>query len=145
MRPSFRSLPRPRPSVDRAFLTIAAVFGFVGVSLGAFGAHALRSRIPPERLQTFETGVRYLLYHAFALFAVEWFRAAGPDQVSESIAGACFVGGVVLFSGSLFALALTGVRRWGMITPFGGLLFLIGWALLVVAALTAPIRFSFFR
>jgi uncharacterized membrane protein YgdD (TMEM256/DUF423 family) len=131
--------------VDRAFLTLAATFGFVGVGLGAFGAHALRSRIPPERLQTFETGVRYLLYHAFALFVVEWFRAAGPDQVSESIAGVCFVGGIVLFSGSLFALALTGERRWGAVTPFGGLLFLIGWAMLVVAALTAPIRFSFFR
>jgi uncharacterized membrane protein YgdD (TMEM256/DUF423 family) len=131
--------------VDRAFLALASLFGFLGVALGAFGAHALKGRIPPERLPTFETGVRYLLYHAFALFVVEWFRAAGADQVSETIAGACFIGGIVLFSGSLFALALTGTRRWGAVTPFGGLLFLVGWAMLVVAALTAPLRFAFFR
>lgn len=130
--------------MDRAFLVLASLFGFVGVALGAFGAHALRQRIPPERLQTFETGVRYLLYHAFALFVVEWFRAAGADQVSESIAGVCFAVGSVLFSGSLFALALTGNRRWGAVTPIGGASFLVGWALLVIAAFTAPIRFSFF-
>ena len=131
--------------MDRAFLAFAAAFGFLGVALGAFGAHALRSRIPPERLATFETGVRYLLLHALALFAVEWFRAAGPDQVAESVAGVCFVAGSVLFSGSLVALAATGVRRWGAVTPLGGLVLLAGWASLFVAALTAPLRFSFFR
>jgi uncharacterized membrane protein YgdD (TMEM256/DUF423 family) len=131
--------------MDRAFLALAAAFGFLGVALGAFGAHALRARIPPERLATFETGARYLLVHAPALFAVEWFRAAGPDQVSESVAGVCFVVGIVLFSGSLIALAVTGVRRWGAVTPIGGLVLLAGWAALLIAALTAPLRFSFFR
>src|SRR5256885_17081248 len=123
--------------MDRAFLTLAATFGLVGVGLGAFGAHALRSRLPPERLQTFETGVRYLLYHAFALFVVEWFRAAGQDQVSESIAGVCFVGGIVLFSRSVFALALTGKQRWGAVTPFAGLMLLAGWAPFGLAGGTA--------
>jgi len=131
--------------VDRAFLAVATAFGFLGVALGAFGAHALRSRIPPERLATFETGVRYLLLHALALFAVEWFRAAGPDQVAESVAGVCFVAGSVLFSGSLVALAVTGARKWGALTPVGGLVLLAGWASLFVGALTAPLRFSFFR
>jgi len=131
--------------MDRAFLAFATAFGFLGVALGAFGTHALRPRIPPERLATFETGVRYLLVHALALFAVEWFRSAGPDRVAESVAGVCFVAGIVLFSGSLVALAVTGVRRWGAVTPLGGLILLAGWASLLIAALTAPLRFSFFR
>jgi uncharacterized membrane protein YgdD (TMEM256/DUF423 family) len=130
--------------MDRVFLACAAVFGFTGVAAGAFGAHALRSTVPPERLATFETGARYLLVHAFALFAVEWFRAAGPDQVTESWAGVCFAAGAVLFSGSLFLLTLTGSRRWGSLTPVGGVVLLIGWGLLATAALTAPLRFAFF-
>jgi uncharacterized membrane protein YgdD (TMEM256/DUF423 family) len=131
--------------VDRAFLTIAAVFGFAGVAGGAFGAHVLRATVPPERLAAFETGARYLLYGAFALLGVEWFRAAGPDQVAESWAGVCFAVGTTLFSGSLVALALTGRRRWGALTPVGGVLLLAGWTLLGVAALTAPLRFDVFR
>jgi uncharacterized membrane protein YgdD (TMEM256/DUF423 family) len=131
--------------MDRFFLACAAAFGFAGVAAGAFGAHALRAKVPPERLGAFETGARYLLYGAFSLFAVEWFRSAGPDQVAESWAGACFVAGTLTFSGSLFALTLTGSRRWGALTPVGGMVLLAGWALLVFAALTASIRFDFFR
>jgi uncharacterized membrane protein YgdD (TMEM256/DUF423 family) len=131
--------------VDRTFLAITAVFGFTGVAAGAFGAHALRDRVPTDRLASFETGARYLLYGAFALLGVEWFRAAGPDQVSESWAGVCFATGTAVFSGSLIALALTGRRRWGALTPVGGVLLLVGWALLGVAALTAPLRFDVFR
>ncbi len=131
--------------MDRAFLAVASLFGFVGVAGGAFGAHALHERLSPERLARFETGVRYMLYHAFGLFVVVWLRSAGPDSVSEAIAGWCFVFGVALFSGSLLALALTGARRWGAMTPIGGVLFLVGWAALAYAALTAQIRFSFFR
>jgi uncharacterized membrane protein YgdD (TMEM256/DUF423 family) len=85
------------------------------------------------------------MYGAFALLGVEWFRAAGPDQVAESWAGVCLAAGTVAFSGSLFALALTGRRPWGAITPVGGVLLLAGWALLVVAAFTAPLRFDLFR
>jgi uncharacterized membrane protein YgdD (TMEM256/DUF423 family) len=131
--------------MDRFFLACAGFFGFAGVAAGAFGAHALRAKVPPERLGTFETGARYLLSGALSLFAVEWFRSAGPDQVSESWAGVCFVAGTVTFSGSLFALTLTGSRRWGAVTPVGGVFLLAGWALLVLAALTAPIRFDVFR
>jgi uncharacterized membrane protein YgdD (TMEM256/DUF423 family) len=131
--------------VDRAFLVLAAAFGLLGVAAGAFGAHALRTRVPAERLASFETGARYLMYGAFALLGVEWFRAAGPDQVSESWAGACLAAGTCVFSGSLFALALTGRRRWGALTPVGGVLLLAGWALLGMAALTAPLRFDLFR
>jgi uncharacterized membrane protein YgdD (TMEM256/DUF423 family) len=127
--------------VDRTFLVIACIFGFLGVAFGAFGSHALRSRLTPERLGQFEIGVRYQLWHALALFAVVFLRTIGPDRESESIAGALFVAGIVLFSGSLYALALTGVRRWGRVTPFGGLCLLGGWAALAVAAATAPFRF----
>jgi|SoimicmetaTmtHPA_FD_contig_61_149026_length_1482_multi_2_in_0_out_0_2 uncharacterized membrane protein YgdD (TMEM256/DUF423 family) len=128
--------------MDRLFLTAAALFAFLAVGAGAFGAHALRQRIPPERMQTFETGVRYTLYHAFGLFAVVWFRTAGPDQLSETVAGIAFIAGIVLFGGSLAALSLTGERRWGAFTPIGGVCFLIGWAALIVAALTAPLDFT---
>lgn len=131
--------------MDRVFLVLAAAFGLVGVAAGAFGAHALRTKVPPERLASFETAARYLMYGAFALLGVEWFRAAGPDQVAESWAGVCLAAGTVAFSGSLFALALTGRRRWGALTPVGGTLLLAGWALLVVAAFTAPLRFDLFR
>ena len=128
--------------MDRFFLAAAASFAFLAVGAGAFGAHALKERIPPERLPTFETGVRYTLYHAFGLFIVVWFRTAGPDQLSETIAGVAFIAGIVLFGGSLMALSLTGVRRWGVITPIGGVCFLVGWAALIVAAVTAPLDFA---
>ncbi len=95
---------------------------FLAVALGAFAAHGLKSRLTPEMLAVFETGVRYHVYHALALLALG--AARGPDK-----AGWCFVGGIVLFSGSLYLLALAGEKRFGMITPIGGLLFLAGWVL----------------
>ena len=127
--------------MDRFFLATAAIFGLGSVAGGAFGAHALRARLDEGRLANFETAMRYAMYHAFALFVVVWFRTAGPDQVSETLAGICFVAGVVLFSGSLVALSFSGVRRWGMVAPFGGLILLVGWGSLLVAALRAPFRF----
>ena len=104
--------------------------------------HALRERIPPERVQTFETATRYTMYHALGLFAVVWFRTLGPDQVSETVAGIAFIVGVVVFGGSLVTLSLTGERRWGAVAPIGGVCFLIGWAALLIAALTAPLDFA---
>jgi uncharacterized membrane protein YgdD (TMEM256/DUF423 family) len=98
--------------------------------------------VTPERLAAFETGARYALVHAFALFAVVWFRTAGPDATVETLAGFAFLAGVVLFSGSLTALVLTGRSRWAAITPAGGALLLVGWGLLLVAAFTAPVRFA---
>jgi len=121
--------------MDRTFLLIGAVLGFLGVALGAFAAHALKSRLSAEMLAVFETGVRYQMYHAFAVLIV----AAAIGHIGNArllvIAGWFFFAGILLFSGSLYALALTSVRILGAITPVGGLLFLIGWACLAVFAL----------
>lgn len=131
--------------MDRTFLIAAGLFGLIGVALGAFGAHALQRRVTPERLITFETGVRYLLYHAFALFAVVAIRTWGPDSAASTVAGVAFIVGVVLFSGSLFVLVLTDEPRWGAVTPVGGLVFLVGWAALVYAAFTTSFVFDLVR
>ena len=121
--------------MDRTFSLIGAIFGFFGVALGAFAAHALRSRVSPDMLAVFETGVRYQMYHALAVLIV----AAAIGHVGSArllaIAGWCFVAGTVLFSGSLYVLALSGVGKLGAITPFGGLLFLGGWAALILFSL----------
>jgi uncharacterized membrane protein YgdD (TMEM256/DUF423 family) len=127
--------------MDRTFLVLGCSFAFLGVAAGAFGSHALRARLTPERLATFETAVRYQLWHALALFAVVFLRTIGPDELGESVAGTLFVVGVALFSGSLYVIALGGSRRWGTVTPIGGLSLLVGWATLGAAALTAPFRF----
>jgi uncharacterized membrane protein YgdD (TMEM256/DUF423 family) len=105
---------------------LGAVFGLLGVLAGAFGAHALRARLAPELLQVFETAVRYQLVHALVLMLTALAGRVAP-AAEWRVAGWLFVAGVVLFSGSLFALALTGVRIFGAVTPLGGLCFLIGW------------------
>jgi uncharacterized membrane protein YgdD (TMEM256/DUF423 family) len=121
-------------SVDRTFLFIGSVLGFLGVALGAFGAHGLKSRVSVDMLAVFETGARYHMYHAFAVLIV----AAAIGHFGSArllvLAGWLFVGGVILFSGSLYALALTSVTTLGAITPIGGLLFLAGWACLAAFA-----------
>ncbi len=103
------------------------------VAAGAFGAHALRTRLAPDLLAVFETGARYQMYHALGLVAVAWVVARWPGGAAVA-AGWLFVAGTVLFSGSLYALALTGVRALGAITPIGGVAFLAGWAALAYAA-----------
>ncbi|MCL4847530.1 MAG: DUF423 domain-containing protein [Acidobacteria bacterium] len=120
--------------MDRSLLVIACVLGGVGVALGAFGAHGLQHRVPPERLVTFEIGVRYHMYHALALLAVAWLAARWPGSSLVTTAGWLFVAGVVVFSGSLYALTLTGIRALGAITPIGGFAFIAGWTCLAVAA-----------
>jgi uncharacterized membrane protein YgdD (TMEM256/DUF423 family) len=116
------------------FLLFGAILGFLGVALGAFGAHGLRSRLSPEMLAVFETGVRYQMYHVFALLIV----AAAMGHLGQPrlliIAGWAFIAGIVIFSGSLYALALTGTAAFGAITPIGGLGFLVGWACLAFFA-----------
>ena len=120
--------------MHRPFLLTAAIFGFLGVAIGAFGAHGLRSRLSPDMLAVFEIGVRYQMYHVFALLAVASAAGqAGPGRLL-SIAGWSFVAGILIFSGSLYALALTGTTSFGAITPIGGLGFLIGWACLAFFA-----------
>jgi len=120
--------------MDRTFLLAGAVAAFVAVGFGAFGAHGLRGRLTPDMLAVFETGVRYHMYHALALLLT---AALVPRIEGKAIvaAGWLFVAGIVLFSGSLYLLAVTGVTVLGAITPIGGVAFLAGWALLAIAAL----------
>jgi uncharacterized membrane protein YgdD (TMEM256/DUF423 family) len=119
--------------MDKTFMFIGALMGFVGVAVGAFGAHGLRGRLSPEMLAVFETGVRYQMYHALALLLVAAVMARMGGWLIVT-AGWSFTAGILIFSGSLYALALTGVTTLGAITPIGGLAFLIGWACLAIAA-----------
>ncbi len=128
--------------MDRLFLLVAALGGFVGVAFGAFGAHALQRRVTPERLVTFETGVRYLFVHALALGLVVAVRTWAPDTMASSVAGVAFIVGMLLFSGSLFLLVWLDLPRLGAITPIGGVALLIGWAALVAAVLTGDFVFG---
>lgn len=120
----------------RLWLGLAAISGFLAVALGAFGAHALKTRLTPEMLAVWRTGVDYQFYHALALLLLGMLARQTPSGTLD-LAGGCFAAGIVLFSGSLYALALSEVRVLGAITPFGGLLFLAGWLLLGYAATRA--------
>ena len=122
--------------MDRTFLLIGALAGFTGVTLGAFGAHALRGRLSPEMLAVFETGVRYQIYHALAIMATGLIAARMGGWLIVS-AGWLLTAGIILFSGSLYLLVFTGVTRLGAITPIGGVAFLLGWACLALAAASA--------
>ncbi|MCC5862050.1 MAG: DUF423 domain-containing protein [Gammaproteobacteria bacterium] len=116
----------------RTFALLGAVFGGVAVALGAFAAHALAARVEPRMLEVFETAARYQMFHALALFAVAWVGRE-TRAVSARLAGWAFVIGIVLFSGSLYAMVFTGVRALGMITPLGGVAFIVGWLALAFA------------
>lgn len=119
--------------MDRLFFAIGSLSAFIGVALGAFAAHALKSRLDADLLAIFEVGVRYQMYHALALLAVGWAHTRWPGAVLTT-GGWLFVLGTVLFSGSLYALSLSGMRWLGAITPFGGIAFLAGWLCLAWAA-----------
>jgi len=119
--------------MDKGFALAGSISAFVALAAGAFGAHALRARLGPDLLAVFETGSRYQMYHALALFVVAIAAVRSPDSTPR-VAGWLFIAGTLLFSGSLYALALTGTRWLGAITPLGGLCFLAGWALLAYAA-----------
>ena len=121
--------------MERVFFGLGAISAALAVALGAFAAHGLRSRVTPEALATFETGARYHMYHALALLAVAWAATRWPSAWT-SAAGWLFIAGTVLFSGSLYLLAVTGVRALGAITPLGGLAFILGWLALAWAAWT---------
>ena len=119
--------------MDRLFFSIGCVSGLLGVGVGAFAAHALRGRLDTELLAIFEVGVRYQMYHALALLAVGWAYTRWPGALVIA-SGWLFVVGTALFSGSLYALSLSGERSLGAITPLGGLALLAGWLCLVWAA-----------
>lgn len=105
---------------------------FLAVALGAFAAHGLKGRLDEAARAVFETGARYQAYHALGLFAVAWLVERHPSRFVEA-AGWCFLGGIFWFSGSLYALSLTGIKKFGALTPIGGLLFLAGWLSLALA------------
>ena len=128
--------------MERLFTALGGLFGATAVVAGAFGAHALRARLDPRLLEAFQTAARYQMYHALAILIVA-LAAARLDGWLIRAAGWFFTGGIVLFSGSLYALALSGVTTLGAVTPIGGLAFLAGWACLAIAALAVagvPIR-----
>lgn len=110
----------------RVWWALGCGVGFVSVAGGAFGAHGLRELVPPERLATWSTGADYAMAHAMALLAVGVARSQGAGRALD-LAGGAFVGGVVLFTGSLWALVLLDLPVLGAVTPLGGLLFLLGW------------------
>lgn len=120
--------------MDRLFIVIGALSGFLAVAAGAFGAHALRARLAPEMIDVFQTGVTYEMYHALALVAVGILlaRFSSEGSVWLSSAGWLFIAGSILFSGSLYLLAVTGTTWLGAITPLGGVAFLLGWLALAI-------------
>lgn len=120
--------------MDRTFALAGSVSALIAVAAGAFGAHALRARLAPDLLAVFETGARYQMYHALGLFVVAWAATRWPG-IPVRAAGWLFIGGTILFCGSLYLLALSGTRWLGTITPLGGLLFLAGWLSLATGIL----------
>jgi uncharacterized membrane protein YgdD (TMEM256/DUF423 family) len=119
--------------MERIFVILGGVSGLIAVAAGAFGAHSLRDRLPADLLPTFETGARYHMYHALALILAAWAASRWPGPFATA-AGWLFLAGTLIFSGSLYALSLTGARWLGAITPIGGLAFIAGWLCLALAA-----------
>ncbi|HXF95828.1 MAG TPA: DUF423 domain-containing protein [Gemmatimonadales bacterium] len=119
--------------MDRTFAVLGGVSAFLAVLAGAFGAHALRTRLSPDLLAVFETAARYHMYHALALLAAAWAVGQWPTPAVRA-AGWLFAAGTVVFSGSLYLMSLTGARWLGAVTPVGGLLFLGGWIALAIGA-----------
>ncbi len=120
------------------WIAVGAASGMIGVCLGAFGAHALAKRLPPDLLAIYHTAVQYQMIHVGALLAFGlWLRDAPPTAgIATTLPGWCFAAGTIVFSGSLYALALSGVRWLGAITPIGGTLFIFGWAAFAWSAWT---------
>ena len=120
--------------MDKNFFAVGAIFAFIAVGAGAFGAHGLKTRLDANMLAVFETAVRYQMYHALALLAVAWAWTRWPGALVTA-SGMLFAAGIVVFSGSLYLLSLTGMRWLGAITPLGGLALLAGWLCLAWAAI----------
>ena len=122
--------------MERRLYLLGAIAGFLGVALGAFAAHGLKTRLTPEMLGVFETAVRYQMYHAFALLAAAWAFGRWHRR-AFAIGGWLFAAGIVIFSGSLYLLAITEIRWLGVVTPLGGVAFLAGWSCLAWGVLRA--------
>ena len=118
----------------RLFFALGSGFALIAVITGAFAAHTLKSKLSPDMFQVFEVAVRYQMYHALGLIAVAWAASQWSSQLIAA-SGWLFVAGIVIFSGSLYILSLTGIRWLGAITPIGGVAFIIGWGCLLWAAI----------
>lgn len=130
-------IPQPADSLPNLLLMCGTVAMLTGVVIGAFGAHGLRAQIAPALLATFHTGVEYHFYHGLGLLAIGLLALHRPGSRALRLAGWCFVAGIALFSGSLYLLALTGIRGWGALAPIGGVAFILGWAVTAYAILRA--------
>ena len=119
--------------MTRIFLAIASMFGGIAVVFGAFASHALQDRLSAKSLAIWETGTRYQMYHALALMLVALLLSRFPNSTLLITAGFAFVAGIFIFSGSLYALTLTGIKWLGAVTPFGGMAFIVGWLCLALA------------
>ena len=123
-----------RGGMERFFFILGSIFGGLAVAFGAFGAHALKDRLTTDASSTFETAVRYQMYHALALLALTVAISRWPGSKLPNAAGWLFVAGIVLFSGSLYLLSLIGARWLGAIAPLGGVAFIAGWLCLALVA-----------
>ncbi len=119
--------------MHKKYFILAAILGAVGVAAGAFAAHGLKPRLDAHMLANWQTGTRYLFYHTFALLAAAWLMERLPQCKAARLAGWLFLAGILLFTGSLYLMALTQQRWLGMITPFGGFAFIFGWLALAAA------------
>lgn len=119
--------------MSKFYLLISAISGFLAVALGAFGAHGLKQKLSADMLAVYQTGVQYHFYHTLALFGVALLMLQLPQSVALRWCAALFIVGILIFSGSLYVLAISGIRWLGAITPLGGVAFLLGWILLAVA------------
>jgi len=126
------------PASAKLFLVIGAIAMLAAVALGAFGAHALKSQLAPDLLAVYRTGVEYHFYHALGLLAVGLAAQRLPDSNWLRASGWLMLAGIVIFSGSLYLLALTGVRAFGAVTPIGGLAFMLAWVMFAVAVVKRP-------
>ncbi|MGE5139825.1 MAG: DUF423 domain-containing protein [Rudaea sp.] len=122
-------------TVEQGFIALGSILAALAVALGAFGAHALRRRLTPDRLETFETGVRYHMYHSLALLAAALVSSRFPSSPLAVVSGWLFVAGIILFSGSLYLLATARLRWLGVVTPLGGAAFILGWICLALSVL----------
>jgi uncharacterized membrane protein YgdD (TMEM256/DUF423 family) len=121
--------------MERTFFIAGAAFAMLAVAAGAFGAHALGPRLSVAHLATYETAVRYQMYHALALFVIAWAVTYWPGATLLQWSGRLFIAGIIIFSSTLYIIALGGPRWLGAITPLGGLCFLAGWLLAIIAVL----------
>lgn len=119
----------------KKLVVLGSFNAFLSVALGAFGAHGLKSFLTPDKLSTWQTGVAYQFYHALGLIIIGLIAKAYPDSALIRSSGWVMSGGILLFSGSLYLLSLTGISSLGMITPFGGVAFLLSWLMLLYGVL----------